>query len=348
MNQSRKMAKKRRKRKKRFFTKLLLFIIVLVLIFVGYKGVRTYLELNKATKGEQISSKLRKEEVKISKDPISILFLGIENYSSGGKGGRTDSMILATFNPKDETVKTMSIPRDTYVNIPGHAEKTKINHAYAYGGLQLTVDTVEDFLNVPIDYYVTVDFKGFKNIVDAVGGIDVDVPFDFWEYTDTKPRKKIYFTQGKMHLNGKEALAYSRMRKRDPRGDFGREERQQQVMQAILAEMKSPETIIKMDDYAKVVSDNVRTNMNIGGGLSLAKHLPNLNKEDFETLKLQGHDDTINGIYYYVPEEESVNEISSKFRVHLDLDQSSTTNTTNTESNLNSSSDGSTENNTGQ
>ena len=326
MNQSRKMTKKRRKRKKSFIGRLFLLILIAVLVFIGYQGVKTYLELNKATNGEEINSKLRDEAVKISKDPISILFLGIENYSTGGKGGRTDSMILATFNPKEETIKTMSIPRDTYVNIPGYSEKTKINHAYSYGGLQLTVETVEDFLNVPIDYYVTVDFKGFKNIVDAVGGIDVEVPFDFWEYTDTNPRQKLYFEKGTMHLNGQEALAYSRMRKRDPRGDFGREERQQQVIKSILSEIKSPETIVKMDDYAKVFSDNISTNMKISGGISLAKHLPNINDQDFETLKIEGYDDTINGIYYYVPYEDNINEVSSKFRVHLDLDKPSPNN----------------------
>ncbi|WP_257131761.1 LCP family protein [Bacillus sp. AFS017336] len=318
---SRKMAKKRKKKRRSVIGRVLLLVIIIALIFVGYKGVRTYLELNKATKGEDISSNLRNEKVAISKDPISILFLGIENYATGGKGGRTDSMILATFNPKKETIKTMSIPRDTYVDIPGHAEKTKINHAYAYGGLQLTVDTVENFLNVPIDYYVTVDFNGFKNIVDAVGGIDVDVPFDFWENTDTHPRKKVYFTKGMMHLNGQQALAYARMRKRDPRGDFGREERQQQVIKSILAEIKSPETIMKMDEYAKVFSKNVSTNMKLSGGISLAKHLPNISPTDLETLKLEGHDATINKIYYYVPEEQSVQDISSKFRVHLGLDK---------------------------
>lgn len=323
MNESRKMARKRRKRRKSVLGRLFLLIIIGILLFVGYKGVKTYIELNKATKGEKITSKLREQEVKISKDPISILFLGIENYSTGGKGGRTDSMILATFNPKLDTVKVMSIPRDTYVDIPGYSEKTKINHAYSYGGLQLTVDTVEKFLNVPIDYYVTVDFKGFKNIVDEVGGITVDVPFDFWEHTDTIPRRTVYFNKGPMHLNGEKALAYARMRKRDPRGDFGREERQQQVMKAILSEIKSPETILKMDDYAKVFSKNVSTNMTIGEGLSVAKHLPNFNDQSIETIKLKGHDDTINGIYYYVPEEDDVRDISSEFRVHLDLDKAS-------------------------
>jgi polyisoprenyl-teichoic acid--peptidoglycan teichoic acid transferase len=344
-NHSRKMAKKRRKKKRGIIARVLLLIILVALVFIGYKGVRTYLELNKATKGEDISSNLRNEKVAISKDPISILFLGIENYSTGGKGGRTDSMILATFNPKEETIKTMSIPRDTYVSIPGHAEKTKINHAYSYGGLQLTVDTVEQFLNVPIDYYVTVDFNGFKNIVDAVGGIDVDVPFDFWENTDTTPRKKVYFTKGMMHLDGQQALAYSRMRKRDPRGDFGREERQQQVIKAILNEIKSPETIMKMDQYAKVFSKNISTNMKMSGGISLAKHLPNITENDLETIKLKGHDDTIHGIYYYVPEEESVREITSKFRVHLGLEKPPKTNTTNT---INSDSSSENENSTNQ
>jgi len=330
MNETRKMARKKRKKKRHPILKFFLFIVILAIAVIGYKGVRAYIEINKATQGEKIHSNIRKQEVAVSKDPFSVLFLGIENYSTGGKGGRTDSMILVTVNPKTKTVQKMSIPRDTYVDIPGRMNKTKINGAYAYGGLQLTVDTVEKFLNVPIDYYVTVDFNGFKNIVDAVGGIDVDVPFDFWEHTDAKPRGTVYFHKGMQHLNGTEALAYSRMRKRDPRGDFGREDRQQQVMVAILQKLKSPETILKVDTYASVFSKNVKTNMSMTEGLSLFNNMKDMTPQSIETLKLAGKDDYINGVYYYVPDETSVNDISSRMRVHLDLDQSpaNSTNTT--------------------
>ena len=328
MSETRKMARKRKKRKRHPILKLLMFIVILAIAIVGYKAVRAYIELNKATQGEKIHSNIRTQNVATS-DPFSILFLGIENYSTGGKGGRTDTMILATVNPKTKTIQKMSIPRDTYVEIPGRINKTKINGAYAYGGLQLTVDTVEKFLNVPIDYYVTVDFNGFKNIVDEVGGIDVEVPFDFWEHTDTKPRGTVYFHKGMQHLNGTQALAYSRMRKRDPRGDFGREDRQQQVMMAIIQKLKSPETILKIDDYASVFSKNVKTNMSMTEGLSLFNNMKDVTPQSIETLKIEGKDDYIKGVYYYVPDEANINDISSKMRVHLDLDKSPD-NTTNT------------------
>jgi LCP family protein required for cell wall assembly len=322
MNETRKMARRKRKKRKHPILRLFMLIVIVAIALIGYKGVKAYLELSKSANGEKIHSSIRKQNVTVSKDPFSILFLGIENYSTGGKGGRTDSMILVTVNPKDKTIQKMSIPRDTYVEIPGRIHKTKINGAYAYGGLQLTVDTVEKFLHVPIDYYVTVDFNGFKNIVDAVGGIDVNVPFDFWEHTDTHPRRTVYFHKGEQHLNGTQALAYSRMRKRDPRGDFGREDRQQQVMLSIVDKLKSPETILKIDKYAGVFSKNVATNMSMTEGLSLFTNMKDVSAQNIETLKLEGKDDYINGVYYYVPDETSVNDITSRMRVHLDMDKS--------------------------
>jgi LCP family protein required for cell wall assembly len=329
MNETRKIVRKKRKKKRHPILKFFLFIVILAIVVIGYKAARAYIELNKATQGEKIHSNIRTQNVAVSKDPFSILFLGIENYSTGGKGGRTDSMILVTVNPKTKSIQKMSIPRDTYVEIPGRMNKTKINGAYAYGGLQLTVNTVEKFLSVPVDYYVTVDFNGFKNIVDEVGGIDVNVPFDFWEHTDTKPRRTVYFHKGVQHLNGTQALAYSRMRKRDPRGDFGREDRQQQVMLAIINKLKSPETILKIDNYASVFSQNVKTNMSMTEGLSLFNSMKDVSAQSIETLKLKGKDDYINGTYYYVPDEMSVNDITSRMKVNLDLDKSPT-NSTNT------------------
>ncbi len=309
-----------KKKRKYFILCVLLLLVLIPMFFLGYKSVKTYTELKKSTKGEEIHSKIRKQVVQVSQ-PFSILFLGIENYATKGAGGRTDSMILVTVNPKDKTIQKMSIPRDTYVEIPDQKRSSKINGAYN-GGLQSTVDTVENFLHIPIDYYVTVDFNGFKNIVDAVGGIKVNVPFDFWENTDTKPRYKVYFKKGDQQLNGVEALAYSRMRKRDPRGDFGREDRQQQVMLAIIDKLKSPETLLKMDKYAHEFSNNVKTNMSLSKGLTLFNDMKGTTSQNIETLKLEGKDELMNGIYYYMPDPSSVNYISINMRNQLGLDQS--------------------------
>jgi LCP family protein required for cell wall assembly len=317
MSETRKSTK--RKKKKHPILKSFLVILTLAIAFLGYKGVRAYVALQKSTKGQQIHSTLRKQEAQVSQ-PFSVLFLGVESYSTKGVGGRTDSMILATINPKNKTIEKLSIPRDTNVYIPYRHLESKINGAYN-GGLQSAVDTVENFLHVPIDYYVTVDFNGFKNIVDAVGGIDVNVPFDFWENTDTKPRTKLYFHKGVQHLDGLHALAYSRMRKRDPRGDFGREERQQQIMMAIMDKLKSPETILNIDKYAQVFSENVTTNMSISQGLTIFNDMKGTTSQNIETLKLDGNGQNTGGVYYYIPDPTSVSNITNKMRAHLNLGQ---------------------------
>ncbi|PEL07754.1 LCP family protein [Bacillus sp. AFS017336] len=306
-------------KKKRLLKYLSLLFIIVLCIVIGYKGFVTYSELHKMTNGVEIESKLRTTKVEIQKDPVSILFLGLEDYATKGVNGRTDAIILVTYNPKDKSFKTLSIPRDTYVNIANFNVTSKINGAYARGGIQTTIQTVENFLKVPIDYYVTVNFDGFKNIVDEVGGVNVNVPFDFWENTDTKPRKKIYFTKGEQHLNGLEALAYSRMRKRDINNDFGRQERQRQVLTAIIKELKSPKSILKTDTYAKEFSKNIHTNIGIRDALSLYSSLPKDITSHIEPLNYEGENEKINGIYYYVAEPKSVEDISSAIRNHLGL-----------------------------
>lgn len=319
MGISRKNVKKKKKYRKVLF--FILSITIIVLAVVGYKGYVTYSELNKITQGEDIKSIIRPEEVKVDvqEEPISILFLGLEDYVTKGVNGRTDAMILATYNPKDQSLKTLSIPRDTYVDIVNFNVTSKINGAFARGGIQTTVQTIENFLHVPVDYYVTVNFDGFKNIVDEVGGVTVDVPFDFWEHTDSVPREKVYFTKGVQHLNGQEALAYSRMRKRDKNFDFGRQERQKQVLAAILKELKSPKSILKTDTYAKEFSKNIRTNMGISDAFKLYRSLPNDITTNIEPLSYTGKNEKINGIWYYVADQSSVVDITTKFRTHLEI-----------------------------
>ncbi len=192
-------------------------------------------------------SDMRNEAVSISDDPISMLLLGVEDYSTNGANGRTDTMIVATFNPDDEKLKLLSLPRDTLVNIAGNGTKEKINHAHAYGGKKMAIETVEQFLDIPIDYYAAVNFEAFQNIVDILGGIKVDVPFDFEQRTKRESgNEMLQFYEGPMKLNGEEALAFARMRKQDPRGDIGRNERQQQTIKAIIDKATSVSTVTKL------------------------------------------------------------------------------------------------------
>jgi LCP family protein required for cell wall assembly len=303
-----------------------MFFIIIFLAIVGYGGYlfyqtfqaanSAYTEIDRGSK-----SNLRDKEIEIGKDPFSVLIMGIEDYSTGGEKGRTDSLIVATINPVEKTMKMLSIPRDTLVTIPETYEETKINHAHAYGGKDLAIETVEYFLDVPVDYFVTVNFEGFKNIINIVDGVTVDVPFDFYETSD-ETGKRLNFYEGKMDLDGEHALAYARMRKQDPRGDFGRNDRQRQIMAAVIDQILSPRNVFKVDDIAGELGENVETNVRMSQGLGLAQQFANFKSSNIETINLEGEDAYIGGVYYFVPYDESVTEIRSIIRSHLDIQPS--------------------------
>ncbi|MBU7594551.1 LytR family transcriptional regulator [Metabacillus halosaccharovorans] len=312
---------KKRKKKKSIMRRILSLLLLVLIVGGAYFGYLLYSTIEAANnsyseleRGEK--SKLRAQSVEVSKDPFSILLLGIEDYASEGKQGRTDSIIVATFNPTDSTMKLLSIPRDTRVYIDSKGREDKINHAYGSGGKDSTIEAVEDFLEIPIDHYATVDFDGFKDIVDELGGVTVDVPFDFWEKSD-ETNERLYFTEGEMHLSGEEALAYARMRKRDPRGDFGRNDRQKQIIEASIDQAMSPATLLKIDTIVDHIGENVETNLRLTQALAIQKKFPNFNSSNIESLSLEGSDDYINGIYYFEPSEESLSEVKEELKTHL-------------------------------
>lgn len=216
------------------------------------------------------------EEVKISKsEPVSILLLGVDER--GNEKGRSDSLILITLNPKNNSMKTVSIPRDTYTEIVGKGKSDKINHAYAFGGVDMSVATVEKFLNVPINYYIEVNMAGFKDIVDAVGGVDVNNDLEF-------KQDKHHFAKGNIHLTGDEALSFTRMRYEDPRGDFGRQMRQRQVMQAVIKKGATFSSLTSYGDVLTAIQKNVKTNLTQDQMFDMQKNYKNCleNSEDIQ------------------------------------------------------------------
>lgn len=159
--------------------KILLWILGVIGVVIIGGGVYAYNVYSKVSKTlDEVHKPLKrdegnKQEEKISKsEPVSILLLGADER--GEDKGRSDSLMVITLNPKNNSMKTVSIPRDTYTEIVGKGKSDKINHAYAFGGIDMSVATVEKFLNVPINYYIEVNMEGFKDIVDAVGGVDVN------------------------------------------------------------------------------------------------------------------------------------------------------------------------------
>ncbi|PGC31760.1 LytR family transcriptional regulator [Bacillus pseudomycoides] len=326
--QKRRVKKKRRRR---------LFIYLIFMSLIGSVGLymfNSYSSLMEMYSGfTRDKSKLRTEDVEITKEPFSVLIMGIEDYATDGQNGRTDSLMFATINPKTKNVSLMSIPRDSRVTIAGKNKKDKINAAHAYGGEKMALETVENFLGVPVDHYVKIDFKGFKGIVDAVGGITVDVPFNFEERSDIDYYKLIQFKQGQQELNGEEALAYVRMRKQDPNGDYGRAARQRQVLAAVVHKLNSASTVFKIKDLAEVVGKYVKTDIPVSDGLALYNKLSGFDPSNIQTIKLEGEDKKLNDIYYFIPNEISVQNVRNEILKNLGQDKTDTHSTTNTSSN---------------
>ncbi|MED4523135.1 LCP family protein [Bacillus velezensis] len=330
--------KKKKSKRKIIFKRILLLLTLVLLVAAGFGGYKVYKTINAAdnaydalSRGDK--SKLRDKVINMKKKPFSILFMGIENYATSGKGGRSDSLIVVTLDPRNKTMKMLSIPRDTRVTLAGDTtgNKTKINAAFAKGGADETVSTVEDLLGIPIDKYVTVDFNGFKDVIDEVGGVDVKVPFDFDEMSDVSKKKRIYFKKGNMHLNGEQALAYARMRKQDKRGDFGRNDRQKQILNALIDQMSRAGNIDKIDKIAETASNNVQTNIRITEGLALQQIYSGFTSKKIDTLTITGSDlylggtATTRGTYYFQPDPANLEKVRQELQKHLDYPSGSST-----------------------
>lgn len=332
--QNRRIKKKRRRK--------LFYFLIFAFLFcsVGVYMLNSYSSLMGMYSGfTREKSDLRTKDVEITKEPFTILIMGIEDYATNGQNGRTDSLMFATVNPKTQKVSLMSIPRDSRVPIVGKDKEDKINAAHAYGGEKMAIKTVEGFLKVPVDHYLKIDFQGFKGIVDAVGGVTVDVPFDFWERSDVDYYKKIHFKQGQQNLDGEEALAYVRMRKQDPNGDYGRAARQRQLLAAVAQKLNSASTVFKIKDLTTVVGKYIKTDIPISDGLALYNKLSGFDPSTMQTLKLEGEDRKIGGIYYFLPDPISVETVRNEIEKELgEKGKTPTNTTTKTDSNPDSNS----------
>ncbi|MGX7419023.1 LCP family glycopolymer transferase [Carnobacterium gallinarum] len=249
------------------------------------------------------------------KEPFSVLLLGVDERPEDS--GRSDSILVATVNPEKNSVKLISIPRDTLVNIPEHGND-KINAAFAYGGVNLAVQTVENFLNIPINYYAKINMQGMIGLVDAVGGINVDNKYAF-------DLDGVQLEVGNYDLSGREALQYARMRYQDPAGDFGRQLRQKEVINKIVQKSLSINSLANFNDIFSAVGDNVQTSFTGSELWELAKNYASTAK-NIENLTLEGPD----GYKYYIPSygqdvyiwqpsPDSLQDISNQLREHLGL-----------------------------
>ncbi|MFC2947738.1 LCP family protein [Virgibacillus sediminis] len=269
-------------------------------------------------------SPLREEPVDPVEDNVSVLFMGIDDSEQRDEApSRTDALILATFNKEKKSVKLLSIPRDSYVYIPEVGYSTKINHAHAFGGTQATIETVERFLKVPVDYYVKMNFDGFVEVVNTIGGITYDVPYELKEFNSDDERNAIHLYPGVQRLNGEEALALARTRKYD--SDLARGQRQQEILKAIADKATSASTVFKIDELIESVGDNMKTNLTFPEMRGFVSYGLDENVK-VDTMQLDGtggYGDS--GAWYYYVNEKSKKEIQQTLQNHLELESESQT-----------------------
>lgn len=234
---------------------------------------------------------------------ITFLVMGVDKRPDDI--GRADSMVVVSYDPAGNQLSMISLPRDTWAEIPGHGYD-KVNHSYAYGGEGLAVQVVQKLLGVPIDHYVTLTFQGFARIVNELGGVEVDAekrllyhdPYD----TAMGPEGLVIDIQpGPQQMDGLTALKYSRFRM-DEEGDFGRMRRQQQVINALIRTAARPSNITSLPQLIPALSQAVATDLSVAEMVRLAAGAKNALATPLRTGTLGGSPKVVNGIFYLIPD----------------------------------------------
>lgn len=246
-------------------------------------------------------------------DPFTVLMLGVDTGEYGREDvGRSDIIVVASVNPNTETTLMTSIPRDSYTEIVGEGFMDKINHAYAFGGTNMSADTVANFLNIPIDHTIAVDMGGFIELVDSVGGITVvpDTNFELNGY---------YFEAGvPTEVDGEGALAYVRERYTSG-GDSARQVRAQEVIREIIKEGLSPANASKMPEFLKVAQEYIKLDVGLSDLATLKDSFTSMSNTA-EAVPLESYGETIDGIYYEIVEPNSLENASQAHRENLGLE----------------------------
>ncbi len=289
---------------------ILLYIASSTLGKIGFEGLdESQLGLNDDLYNE-VSSNISKQEFNSIKN---IALFGID-------GGRSDTIIIASINQTDHTIKLISIPRDTYVSVEGHG-KTKINHAYAYGKEQLALKTINSNFGLNISEYVTINFKGLINIINKLGGIELEITKAEMEYINkyvsesyqlTGKKVQTLSSYGKVTLTGEQALTHAR--NRTIGNDFYREERQRDVITAVMNKV-STMSLTKILGLSDSILSEVKTNLDINESIGILTSALSNSSEYMNSVTSKqipseeagngsGKGQKISGIYYFVTDLE--------------------------------------------
>lgn len=297
------------------------YILVLLIVFILSGMVGAFFANALIDNKPEISD--NQKGLLVSKDKATVMIMGVDERVDDV--GRSDTLMVATLDPEKNQASLLSVPRDTRVKIDGYGFD-KINAAYAYGGRKLTQKTVENLLNTKIDHYIKININGFTKIIDALGGIDIDVEKrmyyeDPWDdngglYIDLQP--------GMQHMDGKTAITY--VRYRDEEGDIGRIKRQQNFMKAVMDKLVSPTIIPKLPSIVSAVSESIETDMSISEILSFLGTLQEAKDNGLKSDMVPGKPLYIEGISYWIPDISKTRQILAN-SLGVKMDKSITTST---------------------
>jgi len=290
--------------------RVLLFVMCTIVLLVGLAGAAVFAFVsriqppayNQMPVMQNVAvDKTNPPAAKLNQ-PINILLIGLDDGDPDNPDGprRSDTMMVASIDADNKTVNLLSIPRDSRVIIPGYSGYDKITHAYFYGGSDLAIHTVTDFLHIPIHYYVALEWQSFIKVVDILGGVNLNVEHDM-NYDDPYEKLSIHLAKGNQHLSGEKAGEYVRYR-HDELGDIGRVERQQNFLKALNSQMLQSGTILKLPTLITTISNYVHTDMSIGTLAKVATIMRNMNADSLHTEMIPGDFATIGDVSYWSPD----------------------------------------------
>ena len=297
-------SRRERKRSKKLWLKIPLAIILVLLLGVSgyaysiYSNAKNTVNDKMHDPVEAIDTEVTKVKIK-DVEALNILLLGVDERENDK--GRSDAMMVLSLDPKNKEMQLISIPRDTRTEIAGKGFDDKINHAYAFGGSDMAVATVENFLHIDLDYYVRMNMEGLEELVNQLGTITVynDIAWNDGKYE---------FGFGPTEMDGDKTMHFVRMRKQDPDGDFGRTKRQRQVIQGIVNKGASVASVPKINGVIDVLGNNMATNMDFDDMKQLLSDYRDTTKK-FVDYQMKGTGTKIEGIYYLLVSDEEVEKV---------------------------------------
>lgn len=314
-------SQKKNKSVGKIILRIVLFFILILTVAGGYVAWQVYSDVKNTTDDmyegveDQEAHAARQDkpvDVNGGEDPFTVLLMGIDNDGDNVEYGRSDTMMLVTVNPNTEKTSILSIPRDTYTEIVGRGTKDKINHAHAFGKASMAMNSVQNLLDVPVDYYLSVNMESMQQMVDAVGGITVTPPLSF-------SQGNYQFTEGQpTHMNGPEALAYTRMRKKDPNGDYGRQFRQRQIIEGAMKSVASIDSIMNYRDILGTMGNTMKTNMSFSEMQDLFANYRSA-ASSIEQDQLSGSGTMMNGVYYEIIPNEEIARVQNQLKTELEI-----------------------------